>query len=491
MQINQLAIYGQIKEDEIKGFYTAIEQHRLSCLNEGLNYKLMYISLDDFNQLCEISPWIEENKEKVTIIVYIKKSPVIQNEKNKLLENACKFYNNSVLEGVIYFFGPIFEYSNSVTVPDDFKVLAIIHVYNEADILEMSLQYLLKQEVDIYLLDNWSDDGSYEIAKKFQAKHSNQVFLERYPKGGKKDYYDWYHQMEKTEEISLKTNYNWYIHHDVDEMRTGFWKNKNLRETIYYIDQLGFNLIENTVIDFKLTQNSSKNIFMSDTYFDFRDRREAQRKTWKKSEVIELKKSGGHIAKIENPKIFPLNILNRHYPFRNISQARKKVFVDRKPRFAKEKEEFRWHIHYDDIVKDEDLLSDKSKLILWEDRVRVNYFVPLFLGCEIQIDENEEDYDKKFEIPLLQLKGKKIVLYGAGKYGTYCCEKLSEHTDVLAWIDKDYIYLPWICGRKIDSLECISDLEFDAVFIAIYNKEVKMAVRDTLVNKGIQKEKIF
>lgn len=487
MQINQLAIYGKIEESELQGVYSAVKKHKLSCLQEGINDKLIYISLDNFEQLHEISPWIEENKEKITIIVYIKRAQEIKNVQARIFDSACTFSNTSMLEGTIYFWGPIFEYNNSIKAPDDFKVLAIMHFYNEADILEMTLQYLLSQELNLYLVDNWSDDGSYEIARKFQEKHSDQVFLERYPKDGKKDYYDWYHQMERSEEISLKTNYNWYIHYDVDEMRISFWKNKNLRETIYYIDKLGYNVIENTVIDFKLTQSDSSNIFMSDTYFDFRHFREGQRKTWKKSNSIDLKKEGGHIAKVENPKIFPLKILNRHYPLRSMSQAKKKVFLDRKPRFIKEKEELGWHVHYDHILKDEDILENKAELILWDDDVWISYYVSLFLGCGIQMDEAEKEY----EIPLSQFSGKKIVLYGAGRYGTYCYKKLSEHTEILAWIDKDYIYLPWICGKKIDSLECISDLEFDAVFIAIRNEEVKKAVRNTLVNKGIHKEKIF
>ena len=121
-------------------------------------------------------------------------------------------------------------------------------------------------------------------------------------------------------------NYDWFIHYDADEIRVSFWENVSLRDTIYRVDQLGYNCIENTVIDFKITSNDNQNIFMKDTYFDFGHRKAhfKQVKTWKRTETIELKRSGGHIANVENPSIFPLKMLNRHYPLRSLEQSRKR-----------------------------------------------------------------------------------------------------------------------------------------------------------------------
>ena len=47
--------------------------------------------------------------------------------------------------------------------PDEFKVLAIIHCFNEVDIIAQTLEYLFSQQIDVYVMDNWSDDGTYEL----------------------------------------------------------------------------------------------------------------------------------------------------------------------------------------------------------------------------------------------------------------------------------------------------------------------------------------
>lgn len=487
MQLDKLAIYGDIG-DELKGIYPAIKQRRLLRIEEAnKNCEVLYIALRDSKELTKIKPWIEQHKE-TTIIVYIRYWNEADIKLEKQMDITYKYQNLSVLRGTLYFIGGIFDYPESLIVPDSFKVLAIMHFYNEADILDITILYLLSQELDIYLVDNWSDDGSFEIAQHYKEIYPERVFLEQFPTEGSNTYYDWYHQLERTEEIAAKMDYAWYMHYDVDEMRMGAWKNKTLRETVYYIDKLGFNAIDNIVIDFKLTQNDDHNIFMSDTYFDFRYSTTDfhHRKTWKKIDKLDLKKTGGHIAKFQNPKIFPLKILNRHYPFRSIEQAYKKVFIDRKPRFEKENKERGWHGHYDQIVKKEDLLADKNKLILWDETVRDKYYISLFLGCGIPINDKEE-----FDIYKRYLEGKRVVLYGAGNYGKYFYENMAECSDIVAWVDQEYAYLPWICCKKIQSIEAIKNLEFDVIFIAIVNHKIRQKVEEQLICMGIPKEKIY
>ena len=44
------------------------------------------------------------------------------------------------------------------------RVCAIMSAYNEADVIHESIQKLIQQEVDVYLLDNGSTDETVEIA---------------------------------------------------------------------------------------------------------------------------------------------------------------------------------------------------------------------------------------------------------------------------------------------------------------------------------------
>jgi len=488
MQLDELMVYGNIR-NELDGIYPTIKQWRYSRIEEmNKNCEVFYIVLQDLKELINIKSWIEQKKETTTMIIYIRDWNETDIKLEKQLDITYKYRNLSVLKGTLYLTGGIFDYPNSLIVPDSFKVLAVMHFYNEVDILDRTIQYLLSQEVDIYLVDNWSNDGSYEIAQHYKEIYPEHIFLERFPTEGSNTYYDWYHQLERTEEIAAKMDYAWYMHYDVDEMRVAAWKDKTLRDAVYYVDRLGFNAIDNIVIDFKLTQNDNHNIFMSDTYFDFRYSTTDfhHRKTWKKIDKLDLKKTGGHIAKFENPKIFPLKILNRHYPLRSIEQAYKKVFIDRKPRFEKENKERRWHGHYDQIIKKEDLLTDKNKLILWDDAVCDKYYVSLFLGCGIPINDKEV-----FDIYKRYLEDKKIVLYGAGNYGKYFYENMAECSEIVAWVDREYMYLPWICCKKIQPIEDIKDIEFDAIFIAIVNHKIRQEVEANLIQMGVPKENIY
>lgn len=488
MRIRKLAVYGHIKE-ELDGIYSSIDICSIAHLKDSNEYKVCFIAFEDFDECWEVLPWILENKKNHTILLYIRNQDSIYGKSTYLPDGCCICDNSNLMRGILYGFGEIIEYNDSFSPPKDFKVLAIMHFYNEVDILEMTIKYLLSQDIDIYLVDNWSNDGGFEIAQKYANLYPNRIFLERFPKEGKNDYYDWYHQLERTEQIAEEKDYDWYIHYDTDEMRFGPWKNKNLRETIGYIDYLGYNLVENTVIDFRLTENNDANIFMTDTYFDFRHFLAGfhQRKTWKKSKTLDLKRTGGHIAKVENPRIFPLKILNRHYPLRSIEQARKKVFQDRKPRFVKEQTERGWHGHYDHIEEDKDLLFDKAELILWNNNTWNNYYIPLFIGCGIQISDRPEKFDENINY----LFGKKIVLYGAGKCGQYYIQKLAGQAEIVAWVDRDYVYIPHIYCMEISSPDCIKDVDFDLLFIAIQDKTIRQKIKEYLISYGVPNRKIF
>ena len=352
--------------------------------------------------------------------------------------------------GSLYYklYGDIFCCPEEVHVPSNFKVLSIVHFYNELDVLKKTTEYLLAEGIDVYLVDNWSTDGSYEMAESLAKKNPGRVYVDRFPALCQSNYFDWHSQLEYTEEISKKLDYNWFIHYDADEMRVSPWKDKSLRDAIYYIDCLGYNLIDNTVIDFRITDENSDSIFMKDVWFEFGNKpgHFKQVKTWKKTDEIDIKTSGGHIAVIDNPRIFPLKILNRHYPLRSKVQAEKKVFHDRKPRFVKEQKERGWHSQYNCIKKDTDFIYDKNQLYKWTENMENDYYFALFmLGGRFNksiYNENLSFFDYNIE------QNDKVVIYGAGQVGRTLYNHISSLYDVVAWVDKGYKKMPKIKKKK-------------------------------------------
>lgn len=89
------------------------------------------------------------------------------------------------------------------------------------------------------------------------------------------------------------------------------------------------------------------------------------------------------------------------------------------------------------------------------------------------------------------LEGKRIVLYGAGKYGRYFYEKRKDHVEIAAWVDGNYEQVPCIFGQRIQTPDCINEIQFDVVFIAVMNVKARWEIKEKLMQMGVPKEKIF
>ena len=60
------------------------------------------------------------------------------------------------------------------------KLLALLPVYNEIDIIELNIRRLQEQGIEVYVIDNWSNDGSYEKVLEMQ-RNDDSIQLERFP----------------------------------------------------------------------------------------------------------------------------------------------------------------------------------------------------------------------------------------------------------------------------------------------------------------------
>ncbi len=98
----------------------------------------------------------------------------------------------------------------------------------------------------------------------------------------------------------------------------------------------------------------------------------------------------------------------------------------------------------------------------------------------------------RYRFPQLEgLKGKRIVLYGAGLVGEsyYRDFSLYSQIEIVAWADKraDKIDCDYIQLVKPDA---IGDMDYDVLVIAILTEDVAEKIRQELVLEGIEEEKI-
>jgi Glycosyl transferase family 2 len=241
------------------------------------------------------------------------------------------------------------------------RVLAVIHVFNEKDILEAALSHLLAQGVDVKVLDNWSSDGSYEIARSL-AERDSRVSLERFPREGPSDYFDLKQIIANVELIARQSNHDWLIHHDADEIRESPWPGLTLQQAISAVDAVGFNAIDFTIVEFKLTADGFEAAMDPATFFTHYQFAQLgshflQVKAWKNTGPVNLT-VWGHHAVTEGQRIFPLKFLLRHYPLRSVRQAKEKLFKNRAPRIPPQERGQRF-IHYD-LSEGANYLHDES-----------------------------------------------------------------------------------------------------------------------------------
>ncbi|MBR2046591.1 MAG: glycosyltransferase family 2 protein [Agathobacter sp.] len=481
-QLTHVYTWGNIKS-ELDYLYSAVKTEKWSESAEG---DVVYLRVESLEEYSQVKRWICSYRKKKDFVIYIPKESDFLIEKMGQYGTPYPLNEISALDGYLFLIGQTFDRKDEWIPDEQFKALAILHFYNEADILEKTIEYLLGQDVDVYLLDNWSDDGSYEIASNYKEKYPDKIFLEHFPQEGKTGEFELYKQMEVTEKISKELDYNWYIHYDADEIRVSPWENVNFRQALYWIDRLGYNCVENTVIDFKLTELNQENIFMKDTYFEFRHKYAwfNHLKTWKKTDDIDLKSTAGHTLKIRNPKVFSLKFLNKHYPLRTQVQAEIKIFKERIPRFAKEKDTYGWHGHYDKYLADAGILVDKSDLLLWQKETFNKLYLSLFMECGLRWDEDT------LQVNVPDLQDKKLVIYGAGKVGQKLIQRLSINNEILGWIDKKGEYIPWMYCKEVDSLERMI-YDFDYIVIGIKQVHIQNQVMKDLIDMGIDFKRVI
>lgn len=272
------------------------------------------------------------------------------------------------------------------------NALAIMNCYNEKDIIVESINHILNQGLDVCMVDNHSTDGTYELLNEAFFNNS-RVYLRQSEFYGNN--YEWHRLLSGTEQITheFSDKYSWFMHYDADEIRYSPVKGVTLQQMLGFVDSLGYNSIDMTVLDFRFlpAQNINANYENNLLNFEF-GRRPAhflQVKCWKYAPDISLANSGGHDAQFTARKVYPIKFLMKHYPLRNKEQAGKKIFQDRASRILKEKSEKGWHGQYDKfIVGNEEIVFNQHQLIRWHPNMfDVEYLVERISGIGLVDDE--------------------------------------------------------------------------------------------------------
>jgi hypothetical protein len=226
-----------------------------------------------------------------------------------------------------------------------FSVLAIICARDEMDILPFAVRDLQSQDVDVYLMDDGSTDGTWEAAQGWDL-----AGLELYPLNGRSDTFDLREQLKRKEEIASQSQASWIIHADADELRRSPRSGETVAEALRRFDADGFNACDHTLIEY-LSRDGCVPGMGPEFYLT-----EAAApifsihvKAWKNVGRVDLATSGGHSVQFQNRRIAAEKLILKHYPLRGSAQSARKL-ADRRARWNPEERELGWHVQYDNVL---------------------------------------------------------------------------------------------------------------------------------------------
>ena len=252
-----------------------------------------------------------------------------------------------------------------------FRVVAFMPAYNEADIIVHALQRLIAQDIDVYVIDNWSTDGTWEKVQEFVGR--GVLGAERFPPQGALPTYEWRRILGRVESLAATVHADWFILLDPDERRYSPWRGTSLKAGLQYVDRCGFNCIDHIVLNHWPTGerlDEADDVDDQLRFFTFSDHpgHFHQRRAWKNMGCpVSIAPSAGHDVTFPDRRVYPFKFLLRHFPIRSQAQAERKLFVQRRPRWNAEERSFGWHQQYDGIERGESFERDPSSLKHFEE----------------------------------------------------------------------------------------------------------------------------
>lgn len=282
--------------------------------------------------------------------------------------------------------------------PDGFTVTAIMAVYNESDIVESTIRYLADQGVGTYLIDNWSNDGTYELASALEGQ--GLIGIERFPESGPTNVFRYAEILGRQQQLASELEADWLIRYDADERRSSPWPGVTLRDALYQVDRLGYSAIDHTQLTFHPVDDAftiGDELEKHFRHFEFEkaDWAFSHVKAWKKTKhQVDLVGHAGHNVLFPGKRVFPYKFLLKHYPVRSQAHGMRKVLQERRARFDPKLRAAGWHVHYDHIDASHRFLRDSSELSVFDDdRFYTDYVVERLTGVGVRrlADENTVD----------------------------------------------------------------------------------------------------
>lgn len=209
-----------------------------------------------------------------------------------------------------------------MTTPDDFHVAAIMVVRNEADVLDWTIRHAIAQGVCIHVFDNYSDDGSYEIAQRYLRRGVADVqrwAVEHWEHPGD---FSWERFVTFTWEYARSLPVDWVMLWSADEWFASNRRGETYRDAVYRLHQQGYNLIDHHHHQMMPVDNGFAAGMDPLAYFaHYINKQRGQIRTARNVDGLRIRT---HNSTLPNPALAPEKLLYKHFRWRTQAQAERK-----------------------------------------------------------------------------------------------------------------------------------------------------------------------
>jgi glycosyltransferase involved in cell wall biosynthesis len=210
------------------------------------------------------------------------------------------------------------------------RVIAILAAYNEERFIAGCLDNLIRQGLQVYLIDNDSTDNTVAIAARYAGR--GLIGIETLPRAG---VFSLRPQCERKEALAATLDADWFIHVDADQILLPAQSTQSLAQALAEVDAEGFNAVYFHQFAFVPTKEMPDH--------DHPDYQQTMRwyyphessfphslRAWKRQDApVELSWSGGHRVRFPGLRMCPLAFRYRHYLFLSVEHAIRKYIQKR------------------------------------------------------------------------------------------------------------------------------------------------------------------
>jgi len=205
------------------------------------------------------------------------------------------------------------------------QVIAILATYNEERFISGCLENLIRQGLQVYLLDNGSIDRTISIAEQYIGR--GLIGIESLPRAG---VFSLRQQLARKETLAATLDADWFIHVDADQILLPAVSTQSLAQALAEVDYQGYNAAyfhQFAFLPTKEAPNHDHADFQKTMrwYYPQESSFPHSLRAWKRQNApVELSWSAGHRVRFPGLRMYPSAFRYRHYLFLSVEHAIRK-----------------------------------------------------------------------------------------------------------------------------------------------------------------------